>query len=761
MRTLSLCLIALVLGAASGLAQNSVTMAAELRDKGARAFARGAFSDAAEAWQQAAAAFEREGNPREYAATLVQLAHALQSIGESRRAVAVLETALSVAERDGDRRNVAPVLGALGSACLVIGAAERAQTYLGEALGVARAAGDGAVAASVLNTMGNARMRDNKITEALAAYTESAELAERSGRPVLASNALLNAARTQRQAGDTAAARVLLDRADRRLRMLPASHDKAFGLVGAGILYRDLRASQSAEVAERLTLQAASAFREAATVAAVIADARTLSYAWGSLAGLYEEERRWDEALDLTRRAVFAAQQSGAPEALYRWQWQSARLLQRLSNGADSLAAYRRAVQTLQSIRQEVSADAGPAGFRDSVGPLYLQFVDALLRHEAGITDRTQQIALLGEARDTVELLKAAELRDYYRDQCVDAVQARTTSVDVVSPAAAVIYPILLDDRLELLASLPDGLSRITVPVPRHVVTAEVRALRGFLEKRTTREYLPHAQRLYDWLVRPVAGKLAASKIDTLVFVPDGPLRTIPMSALHDGERFLIARYAVATTPGLRLTDPRPLRRENLKVLAAGVTQPRQDFPELRHVRGEIDTIQKLYGGTVLVDSAFSVGALSEQLRRDRVGILHIASHGQFASDVDKTFLLAWDDRLTMNRLDEFVGLLRFRDEPLELLMLSACETAAGDDRAALGLAGIAIKAGARSAVATLWFINDQASAELVSEFYRQLRDPSVSRAAALQRAQLAMLARPQYAHPALWSPFLLINNWL
>ena len=107
------------------------------------------------------------------------------------------------------------------------------------------------------------------------------------------------------------------------------------------------------------------------------------------------------------------------------------------------------------------------------------------------------------------------------------------------------------------------------------------------------------------------------------------------------------------------------------------------------------------------------------------------------------------------------VGVFRFRDDPLELLTLSACDTAAGDDRAALGLAGMAIKAGARSALATLWNINDEASVDLVLDFYREIKDSSVSRAAALQHAQLKLLDNPRYEHPGFWSAFLMINNWL
>lgn len=97
----------------------------------------------------------------------------------------------------------------------------------------------------------------------------------------------------------------------------------------------------------------------------------------------------------------------------------------------------------------------------------------------------------------------------------------------------------------------------------------------------------------------------------------------------------------------------------------------------------------------------------------------------------------------------------------MELLTLSACQTATGDDRAALGLAGLALKAGARSAVASLWFINDQASGALVMDFYRALASGRLSKAKALQAAQRAMIADPLLGHPAYWAPFLLIGNWL
>jgi CHAT domain-containing protein len=163
----------------------------------------------------------------------------------------------------------------------------------------------------------------------------------------------------------------------------------------------------------------------------------------------------------------------------------------------------------------------------------------------------------------------------------------------------------------------------------------------------------------------------------------------------------------------------------------------------------------------MLLDKDFLLGNLEKQLKKEPYSMIHVATHGQFGSNVGDTFILAFDEKFTMDRFGEYVGLFRFRDEPLDLLALSACETAAGDDRAALGLAGVAVRAGARSALATLWHVNDPAAFELIAEFYTQLKNPANSRAAALQIAQQKLLNDLRYDHPGYWAPFLMINNWL
>ena len=175
----------------------------------------------------------------------------------------------------------------------------------------------------------------------------------------------------------------------------------------------------------------------------------------------------------------------------------------------------------------------------------------------------------------------------------------------------------------------------------------------------------------------------------------------------------------------------------------------------------ELQTISKLYDSKVFQDKEFTNSNIEMALKSAAYNIVHIASHGQFDSDPQKTFLLTYNDKLSMNQLEKIIGQSQFREKAVELLTLSACQTAVGDDRAALGLAGIAIKAGARSAVASLWAVSDEATSHLMIEFYRQLLVPANSKAKALQKAQQKLLTDDRFNHPAYWAPFILIGNWL
>jgi CHAT domain-containing protein/Tfp pilus assembly protein PilF len=768
--TSNLARLVLVLIVAAGLmlARASGTVAAvepspdALMKQGLQAYQRGSFDQALAAWKQAAQLYEQTGKVREQSEALVRAAQASESIGQVSQAMQQLEVALALAQQTHDRAWIATVLENIGRTYLAARKPDEATQNLTQALEMAKTDGGPRLIAAIHNDLGLAQVSQQRHEEALASFTSSAQGALAARDRPLAVRAQINAARVALKLNQPDAARNWLDQALDGLKDFEPSHDKATGLIHVGLGYQQLLPAMPAMNAP-LLLRAAGVFVESATVAEKIGDMRTLSYADGYLGHLYESEHRYDEALHLTRRAVFSAQGANAPESLYRWQWQLGRLLAATGKLDEAIDAYNYATTTLRPIRVEVSSalSTGSLSGEESVRPLFFELADLLLQRASLTADSKIAEDYLRRARDAIEAYKAAELRDYFRDECVDALQARLTKLETVSLTTAVIYPIVFSDRTELLVSLPTGFMRVSVPITAAVLTQEVRAFRRLVEKRTTREYLPHAQQLYEWLIHPLESELIKQKIQTLVFVPDGVLRTIPFSALHDGTLFLIQKYALALTPGLYLTDPRPLDREKIRFLAGGLTKSVQGFPSLPYVAEEVANIRTLYQADQLLNQEFRTPLLEQELRNSRYGILHIATHGKFSSDANDSFLLTFDGKLTMSTLDRLIGLFRFRQDPLELLTLSACQTAVGDDRAALGLAGVAIKAGARSALATLWYINDEASAALIGEFYRQLRDPSVSKATALQRAQTKLLGDRVYQHPAYWSPFLLLNNWL
>jgi CHAT domain-containing protein len=208
--------------------------------------------------------------------------------------------------------------------------------------------------------------------------------------------------------------------------------------------------------------------------------------------------------------------------------------------------------------------------------------------------------------------------------------------------------------------------------------------------------------------------------------------------------------------------DPKPIARQPINALLSGLSKPTQGYPGLPFVGGELALLRRMAAtSTVLEDESFSLKRVEDDLQAVPFSVVHIASHAEFSSDPAKTFILTYDGRLTLAELETSVKYRSSRDEPLELLTLSACQTAAGDDRAALGLAGVAIKAGARSAVASLWSINDEAASRVITVFYKSLQESNRSKAHALQLAQTALIHDKRFGHPGYWAPFLLIGNWL
>ncbi|MFB2971003.1 CHAT domain-containing protein [Aerosakkonema sp. BLCC-F183] len=489
-----------------------------------------------------------------------------------------------------------------------------------------------------------------------------------------------------------------------------------------------------------------------------LGDRRILAYILGIQGRLWEVQQQQVEAENLTNQALSLAPPFEFPEVAYELLWQMGRLRKAQGDIEAAVGYYSQAVNILSSLRADLVTIQSQVqfSFRESVEPIYRELVGLLLEGEGKVTDR----AKLKLARQTIESLQLAELDNFFQDACAD-VKARI--IDEVDRTAAVIYPIILSDRLEVIVSVPDR------PL-RHYNTAKSKAELESIFKRARvslrrtafeQERLPLAQQLYDLLIRPVEKDLAASDVKTLVFVLDGYLRNVPMAILHDGQKYLIEKYSIALTPGLQLLESRPLTQVRLRALTGALTEARQGFPALPAVASEVEQISSAVPADTLINQQFITQELQAQINKIPFPVVHLATHGQFSSKASETFILTWDERINVKQLDR---LLRSRSQekkaPIELLVLSACETAAGDDRAALGLAGIAIRSGARSTLATLWQVNDESTSIVMAEFYRELTKPGISKAEALRNAQLKLLRNPQYQNPYFWAPFVLVGNW-
>jgi CHAT domain-containing protein len=735
---------------------------AGLIDTGQQYFNDGQYADALDAWNSALEEYRLKNDKRGQARVLMYKANAYLSMGQGYKAINTLKSALGLADESGDKRLAAQVAGSLGTAYLLANRVDEARALLEKAAAAERADGRPGSAAVTGNNLGSLLATQGESDAAIAVFQQTISDAKAAGNAALAAKGRVNIARVLVESKREKEALVELDRVTSEAKALPASHDKAYVQISIGQLYSRLAGRPGFET-DKLDQRAYQTLNEAAAVAKSVDDDRGMSFAYGYLGALYEQEGRAEDAMKYTNMALQRLQQIEAPEIRYRWEWQEARLLQAEGNADAAINAYQRAVSDLQSIRPELMAGyMGRRGdFREETGQLYLGLADLLLKRAATHAGTPAGEADLREVRATVELLKGAELADYFQDDCVAALKAKTTGIDSLGEHTAAIYPIILPDRLEILVSLPDGMKRYSVPVGAAELNEGVNSFRALLEKRTTNQYRRGAMKIHAWLIQPLEKDLQAQNIDTLVFVPDGALRTIPLAALYDGEDFLVARYAVATIPGLTLTDPRPLPREDIQLLAAGLTDSVQGFPPLPNVGPEIEQIHALYDGMVLENTRFTLANFEKDLGEKPYSIVHVASHGKFQKEASDTFLLTYDGKLSMDTLQGNMASTTYRDQPVELLTLSACQTAVGDDKAALGLGGVAVKAGARSALATLWYINDQASSILITDFYGDLKKPGVSKAKALQQAQLKLLKDHRYDHPSYWSPFLLIGNWL
>jgi CHAT domain-containing protein len=722
-------------------------------------------------WQQTEQIYKQADNKSGVVRSQINQAQAWRTQGFYPRAVKTLDQVSQTLKSQPDSIEKTVGLRSLGDALLVLGDFEKSRQTLEESLKIARNLQSSADIGASLFSLGNHARQQQKSQQAIAYYEQTVEA---SPSPLTKVQAQLNHLGLLIEDQQWAKVQTLLPSIESKLDQLPLSrasiyaqvnYSQSLAKVNSGVL----QASSHSYYSGFSTKDSAVLLAKAIQQSHSLGDKRAEAYALKSLGGLYEETRQWSEAQKLTRQGLALAQSSNALEITYSLEWQLGRLLwaQQDINGA--IAAYDSAVDTLQSLRRDLVVNKDVVNqdvqfnFRDSVEPVYRQSVELLLKsQESKLSDEK----ILEKARERIEALQLAELDDFFREACLQGQRvALDQVVDQDNSKAAILYPIILPDELQVIVKIPkQRLQSYTTKISQTEVEKLLVELRKNLVNPTaTKNVQKQSQEVYNWLLKPIESELQKSGVDTLVFVLDGPLRNLPMAALYDGKQYLVEKYAIALSVGLQLLDPKPLVQQQLRALTAGLTQPPPGFPKfapLLAIKSEFDGITKAgVSTTSLVDGDFKKKNLESEISATSFNIVHLATHGQFSSRLEDTFILDFDGQINVK---DFDTLFRSQGKSIvELLVLSACQTASGDSRAALGLAGAAVRAGARSTIASLWQIDDESTAMFVSAFYRELKSGKITKAEAVHRAQLQLLKHPNYRAPSFWSAYVLIGNWL
>ncbi|MGK7924874.1 MAG: CHAT domain-containing protein, partial [Spirulina sp.] len=394
--------------------------------------------------------------------------------------------------------------------------------------------------------------------------------------------------------------------------------------------------------------------------------------------------------------------------------------------------------------------DRGELGWEIDGGFLDIALKDAYFDSESRTFRINLRTALLNQnfnqAISVAESLLTEEFLEEDEEIEEESVESIRDTLKTITQETGthpvIVYAFSFPKQLELLVITPEDhiIHKVIPEAHADRLQKTVKEFRQTVTNpRRLKNYLKSSQQLYNWLIAPIESELEGLNVDTLIFSLDVGLRTIPLAALHDGERFLVEQYSLGVIPRVSLTNTNYTPLYDSPILAMGASEFSEQDP-LPAVPVELSLItEQFVEGTAFLNQDFTFDNLKANARGSDRQILHLATHADFQlSHKGNAYIQLWDEKLEFDRLRE----LDWRQEdPVELLVLSACRTALGDLDAELGFAGLAVNTGAKSALASLWYVSDGGTLNLMEGFYRYLQDPDITiKAEALRWAQIAMI---------------------
>ncbi len=496
-------------------------------------------------------------------------------------------------------------------------------------------------------------------------------------------------------------------------------------------------------------------------MAETINSIRWLSYSFGTLGKLSTQT---EQKQAYFKKALGFAQSIRSSDIAYQWQQQLGLIYQKQGKTELAIQNYNAAIANMTQVRDSSLPSNRDLqfSFQEEMEPTYRNYMRLLLASPSPDLKKVIQIN---------QGLQIARLENFLRCGKLDIVALN--QLQNLKNVPSVINIIDLEDTIEIIVQSPNGLLHhhsVDSKLVRFQVNQLLEALQSEKLININESAITHySQKIYESLITPIKRYIPSS--GTLVFTLDKSFQSLPMGLLYDGKDYLIEHYSIAGTVGSRVRQPRILHENQMVALIAGLSKISPSYIDknapknmgnLPPSKQELENVEKQTKSSVaLLDDKFTFKRFKEELTQNNFPIVHITTHGQFSSDPLKTVLVAYDKLINIR---DFDSLIRDKTEnsqdAIELLVLSACETAKGNKQSVMGIAGIAAQAGARSTVATLWRVDANSTALLMQEFYKGLNN-GLPKAEALRQAQLSLLSNPQYRKSYYWAPFLLVGSWL
>jgi CHAT domain-containing protein len=380
-----------------------------------------------------------------------------------------------------------------------------------------------------------------------------------------------------------------------------------------------------------------------------------------------------------------------------------------------------------------------------------------LLEPEKAVSDRLSNLKL--EQADELNRSLASQIQQIPKSE----INKVPDYLQQIPQGTVLLYPLILGDRLEIVLFSPNTqpISR-TVNITKAKLESLVRDFKNDLSNYDSENVKVTATKLYELIIKPIEPELAQAQ--TILYAPDGILRYVPLAALYDGKQWLAKRYRISNLIAYTLSDfsPQPKYSPNILAGAFGGKAGERKFGQtaLPSTVKEVQSIANLFQNSVtLTEDRFSRQAIESKFKNHN--ILHLATHAEFNVGVpDKSFIIFGNgDKIRLNEISDW------QIPNINLIVLSACQTGIGTSLGSgieiLGFGYQVQKAGAKSAIASLWSVDDAGTQALMAAFYNELQKGDLTIAEALRNAQVSLIRSKQFNHPYYWSAFFAIGNGL